>query len=445
MVLVQYRPAGRNAKEISDSIESGIRSGALQPGTALPSVRVLAGELGVAPGTVAAAYKLLRDQAVVEARGRNGTYVRPQLTPAGRSLVAPIEVGVTDLASGQPDPGLLPGLHLLDLLSLAPVNGLAAAPDAFVLPELVTLGRQRLAADGVPAEAITLASGGLDGIHQVLSAHLRPGDVVAIEDPGWPNALDLIAALGLRPYPVPVDAAGPLAEPLRTALRAGARAVVVTSRAHNPTGAFLTPGRANELRTVLADHPQTVVIEDDHAAELADVELASLAGSTQAWAFIRSASKPYGPDLRVALITGDQATIARVDGRMRLGSGWVSTLLQRLVIGMWTSDDVAAVVAHAAETYDRRRTLLIAELAARGIGATGRTGLNVWVPVADETAVVTSLRQARWAVAPGARFRQASGPGVRITVSELTEATIPKLADDVALATAVVRQSSYTA
>jgi DNA-binding transcriptional MocR family regulator len=278
----------------------------------------------------------------------------------------------------------------------------------------------------------------------VLSARLRPGDLVAIEDPGWGNALDLVAALGLRPYPLELDAEGPRPESLRAAVRAGARAVVVTSRAQNPTGAFLTHRRADELRSVLAETPQTLVIEDDHAAELAGVELATLAGTTEHWAFLRSTSKPYGPDLRLALVAGDEDTIARVDGRMRTSSGWVSTLLQRLVLDLWTSSEATAVVAAAGATYDRRRRGLITALAERGIIATGRTGVNVWVPVADETAVVTGLLRAGWAVAPGARFRQAASPGVRITISALTEATIPRLADDLAAAAAVTTPSFYT-
>jgi DNA-binding transcriptional MocR family regulator len=440
MVSVQYRPSGRTAREISDGFESGIRAGLLPAGEGLPSVRGLAEQLEVAPGTVAAAYKVLRDRGLVESRGRSGTYVRAQPSAVARSAAAPIEADVTDLASGQPDPGLLPRLRPAPWLATA---GPAAAPPAFVLPELQALGRERLVADGVPAEAITLTSGGLDGLQRVLSARLRPGDVVAIEDPGWPNALDLVAALGLRPYPLPLDAEGPRPDGLRAALHAGARAVVITSRAQNPTGAFLTQRRASELRQVLDDQPQTLVIEDDHAAELAGVELATLAGATEHWAFIRSTSKPYGPDLRVALVAGDEDTVARVEGRMRSGSGWVSTLLQRLVLDLWTSTEAAASVDAAGPAYDRRRDQLIAALAERGIVATGSTGLNVWVPVADETAVVTGLLRARWAVAPGARFRQASPPGIRITLSALTPASIPRLAADLAAATAVTTPSSY--
>ena len=52
-------------------------------------------------------------------------------------------------------------------------------------------------------------------------------------------------------------------------------------------------------------------------------------------------SKPYGPDLRLATIAADAATVARVEGRMHVGSGWVSTLLQRLAVRLWTSPTAA--------------------------------------------------------------------------------------------------------
>lgn len=55
-----------------------------------------------------------------------------------------------------------------------------------------------------------MTSGALDGIERALTAHLRPGDRVAIEDPGWANLLDLLAALGLSAEPVRVDDDGPL-------------------------------------------------------------------------------------------------------------------------------------------------------------------------------------------------------------------------------------------
>lgn len=159
---------------------------------------------------------------------------------------------------------------------------------------------------------------------------------------------------------------------------------------------------------------------------------APLAGVTRHWAFVRSVAKAYGPDLRLAVLTGDTTTVDRVSGRHRLGPGWVSRITQRVVVRLWADDalDPRAVAA----AYGSRRDLLIDALAERGVEAHGRSGLNVWIPVPDETGAVARLLHAGWAVAPGARFRMSAPPGIRITVSTLTpEETVP-LADEVARA-----------
>jgi DNA-binding transcriptional regulator YhcF (GntR family) len=54
-----------------------IGGGSLQPGARLPAVRQLAADLGLAPGTVARAYRELEDDGWIEGRGRHGTVVRP--------------------------------------------------------------------------------------------------------------------------------------------------------------------------------------------------------------------------------------------------------------------------------------------------------------------------------------------------------------------------------
>ncbi|SDU94499.1 DNA-binding transcriptional regulator, MocR family, contains an aminotransferase domain [Microlunatus sagamiharensis] len=420
----RYRLAGSTATEIVASLERAVRDGGLVAGDLLPTVRGLATELGVAPGTVASAYKTAAARGLVETRGRLGTRVRARPALATRSSGPAVPSGVVDLASGQPSAALLPRLDTVDLRWADP----AEAPGDLVLPELADLARRRLAAAGVDATHLTLAAGGLDAIRRILLARLAPGDAVAVEDPGWPNLLDLLAASGLRALPVRVDEAGPDPRALATALSDGARAVVVTTRAQNPTGAAVTPARAARLRSVLDAHPDVLLVEDDHAAELARVPLASLAGSTSAWAFVRSLSKPYGPDLRLAVVVGDEATTARVEGQLRVGSGWVSTLLQRLAVALWSDPEVARVVEVAADTYDARRTALLRALDDVGVPGTGATGLNVWVPVPDEARAVAALLAAGWAVAPGQRFRQDAGPAVRVTVGDLDEAAAVELA-----------------
>lgn len=429
--------------DISASVERAVGSGKLAPGELLPPMRELAVELGVNPNTVAAAYRTLRDRGVIETAGRRGSRVRERPASTHRELIrVEASEGVRDVAGGNPDPALLPPLG----------EALAAAAersrrrpvlygDPAVDTDLERMARAAFTAEGVPEGPVAVTSGSLDAIERVLSAHLRPGDTVAIEDPGWGSLLDLIPALGLRAAPVAVDDDGPLPEEADRALRRGARAMVVTDRAQNPTGAAIGEARARELRAVLARHPGVLLIEDDHGHGIVDLPLCPLAGVTDHWALVRSVAKAYGPDLRLAVLTGDAVTVDRVRGRQRLGPGWVSHVLQDAVVHLWRAGAVDA--AEVAASYGRRREALVAALRERGVEAHGRSGMNVWLPVPDETGAVARLLQAGWAVAPGARFRLASPPGVRLTVSSLEMDEIGPVADALASATGPVPAGRY--
>ncbi|MGR8011784.1 aminotransferase class I/II-fold pyridoxal phosphate-dependent enzyme [Streptomyces hypolithicus] len=438
-MLGEYRISGRGASEIAASVERGVGSGALEPGQLLPPMRELAGDLGVNANTVAAAYRTLRDRGVIETAGRRGSRVRPRPASTAReSIRVDVPAGVRDLSQGNPDPALLPPLH--DALAAAARQN-AKRPGLYgqapVDPEFARLARAAFDADWVPDGPVAVTSGSLDAIERVLAVHLKPGDAVAVEDPGWGSLLDLVLALGLRAVPVALDDRGPLPGEVERALRSGARALVITNRAQNPTGAVVDAARATELRGVLVMHRGVLLVEDDHGHGIVDMPLRPLAGVTDHWVFVRSVAKAYGPDLRLAMMTGDPVTVDRVMGRQRLGPGWVSRLLQRAVVELWASGavDVRAVSL----AYGQRRDALLRALAERHIEAHGRSGLNVWVPVADETGVVARLLHAGWAVAPGARFRMAAPPGVRLTVSPMAAGDIEAVADAVASATAPVR------
>ncbi|GAA0457148.1 GntR family transcriptional regulator [Paractinoplanes deccanensis] len=441
----QYQVTGDSAASISASIEAGVSKGDYKWGAALPPIRVLADYLRVSPATVAKAYQDLRQRGVVEADGRRGTRVRSRPAVAGprSALRLPVPPGVRDLSAGEPDLRLLPPLGPA-LQAVAKTNSSPQGYEsAAAMPELVEAARPRLLGDGIPVDDadITVTSGTLDAIERLLTTHLKPGDAVAVEDPGWSNLLDLLAALGLRPLPFTLDREGPDPASVASALHAGARAVVITVRAQNPTGAAVSALRAEELRIILGARPGVLVIEDDHAAELAEAPPYCIGPVTGAWAFTRSASKPFGPDLRINLLAGDQTTISRVAGRTRISSGWVSTVLQRLLLHLWHDPEATALIARAADSYGRRRRALRDSLRQRGLTAEGETGINVWVRVPDETRAVGLLRDAGWAVAPGSLFRTSTPPGIRITIGPLDEHEIPTVADAVA---AAVHPTTYS-
>lgn len=427
-MAIQYGITGTTAKGIAASVEQGVADGALSPGSALPPVRGLAERLGVSPGTVATAYRELRQRGIVVTRGRGGTVVAE--APAVASRRPPkVPPGLRDVAGGHPDPQFLP--DLLPPVRVAPgARSHRATPR---LTELEALTREWYARDGVPAGQVSFAHSALDCVARLLSVELRPGDTVAMEDPGYHHLLDLVPALGLRVVPVAVDDEGIRPEPLRAALRAGARAVIYSPRAQNPYGGAFSAGRRQALVEVVRGAPDVLVVENDHASEIAGAPLHSLvSGGLARWAQVRTVTKYLGTDLRWAALACDPTTSARHDGRMLLTSGWVSHVLQETVALLMTDPATSALVAAARDTYARRRTAFVAELARHGVTAHGASGLNVWVPVRDEAAVVNGLRSRGWWVAAGARFRVAAGPGVRITTATLTPRESRRLAGDFA-------------
>jgi DNA-binding transcriptional MocR family regulator len=434
-LLERTFPSGRTARDIAASVEQAVITGRAGPGDRLPTVRRLADDLAVSPATVAAAYRDLRRLGLVEGDGRQGTRVAPRPPVIGVARPTPSMAvdGIVDLSSGYPDPRLLPRLRPLRQQA----DGAAASYDAAVNdPGLLAAAREHFDADGIPPGELAVVSGALDGVERVLLAHLHPGDRVAVEDPGFPPLFDLLRALGLRIVPVAVDDRGPRPDGpdgLQAALDKGVDALIVTPRGQNPTGAAIDAERAGVLQRALRPHPELLVVEDDHAMPVAGAAASTLADRRRSrWAVVRSVSKALGPDLRVAVLAADELTAARLAGRQAMGAGWVSTILQRLVADLWADPATGKLVERATARYAMRRERLLGLLADRGIEAHGRSGLNVWIPVRDESGVAASLREAGWVVAPGERFRIRSGPAVRVTIASLGAAEARMFANDLA-------------
>ena len=429
--LTQYCISGAGAAEIVASVERGIEGGALAPGAPLPAVRALATELGVSPTTVAAAFKDLRSRGLIVTRSRSGAYVswRPPLARAWLGAVAP--AGVRDLASGNPDLELLPDLSPV-FKRIEPSRQLYGGDP--VDPRLLGLAREEFDRDGIAAEDIVVTSGALDGVERALQAQLQPGDVVAVEDPGFAGLFDLLRTLGLALRPIPLDARGMIPSALAEALEEGVDAVIVNPRGQNPTGASLDEPRAVALRRILDRAPDVMVLEDDHLGPIAGAPRLTLTGGRRHWATARSLAKSLGPDLRMAILAGDAQTISRVRGRQAVGPGWVSMLLQRMSATLWADPDVTKGLEGATAVYRKRRERFVAALAEHGIAVEAPTGLNVWIPVPDETGIVQALQTTGWAVAPGAPFRLRAGPAIRVTISTLKPAEADSLATSIAAA-----------
>lgn len=419
---IEQRLEEQTARGIADAVTRALREGVLAPGTKLPPIRAVAAQLQLSPTTVSAGWALLARSGVIHADGRRGTTILDIRAVGPVRYRRALQLQTTfdlDLSTGVPDPELLPDLGpALHRLHRTPVP--SSYLDDPVLPELV----DRLRADWpYPANEMTVIDGAMDALDLAARSLLRFGDRVVVEHPCFPPLLDLLEAMGTQIVGVTVDDEGMLPAALAQAVTAPVGAVFIQPRAQNPTGASLTPARADELAAILR-RAGTCVIEDDSAgavAATADVSLGRWIPHQTL--HVRSFSKSHGPDLRLAAMSGPADLMATLVGRRQLGQGWSSRLLQQVLVSLLDDDRAAARVAQARDEYARRRAALVGALAEHGVHVPGNDGINVWVPVRDEAAALLRLASQGIGVAPGSPFGVLPGPvnHIRLTAGLLAD------------------------
>lgn len=416
--------SGSTAVEIAESIEQQIRSGFYPDGALLPAVRSLAQQLQVSPNTVAAAYKLLRDAALIVTDGRRGTRVASEMPTAETQTTIP--EGLRDMASGNIDGATLPAID---------AGWLTESQSGYDVqsndPQLLDVAGRWLAEQGIPCQQLGIYSGALDAVERALRLRCRPGNKVIVEDPCWPPALALLASLRLKAVPVPVDEEGAMV-PSTEILRSAA-AVILTPRAHNPTGFCISSRRWTQWVDRLADAPDTLLILDDHWGPLSAAEPLNFSREPLSWVYVVSVSKFLGPDLRVSVVTGTPSVLKSMHHQQTLGPRWVSLLLQRLAGRLWQKMLDSSRPSAVGAEYLQRRSALVQGLNDLSIAVpTQGEGLHVWLPVSDETSVVQTLASLGWAIQAGSPFRLESPAAVRISIGNLNPISVPALARDVA-------------
>ena len=280
IALDRRQPASR---EIYERFRQTILSGSLGLGAQLPSARTLAAQLGLARGTVDAAYGLLANEGYVVTRGAGGTVVDPALDRHAltRLRAPPTAAPAAQAAAAAPADLPLPfqmGMPALDAFPRKAWSRLVArhgraAPEA-ALPEPAGLPRLRreiatylgVARGVVTAPENILVTGGFQGaLGLVALALLRPGERVWMEEPGYFMTRRGLLAAGARPVDVPVDADGlRVREGIRRAPRA--RLAVVTPSHQSPLGVTLSLARRLELLS-WARRSRGWILEDDYDGE----------------------------------------------------------------------------------------------------------------------------------------------------------------------------------
>jgi len=283
-------------EELAETLAKDIRSGNLPPGTKMPSIRKTVAQYGVSPSTAFQAYYRLEERGLVRARERSGYYVtgpvgRPLPQPAVRRshqvstdvdisklvfsvLDAARDPQLVQLGSAFPSPELFPWERLGKSLARAgreldpwySVNDMPAGHLAL----RQQIGLRYLGAGAPqPTEEIIVTNGALEALNLCLMAVTQPGDVVAIESPGFYAALQALERLRLRAVEIPVDPReGIDLDALDAALkRHPIKACWFMTQFQNPLGASMSEGRKQQLVALLARH-RVPLIEDDVYGEL---------------------------------------------------------------------------------------------------------------------------------------------------------------------------------
>ena len=399
-VLGEYRITGRRASDIAGERRARGGLGRAGAGATAAADAGVGGQLGVNPNTVAAAYRTLRERGVIETAGRRGSRVRsrPATTRTRDASGSRCRPAYATCPTATPTPHCCP--PLAEAFAAAAAQRSDRAPvlygEAAVDPELARLARagprrgrraRRARSSSPPARSTPSSGCSPPTCGPATRSPSRTPAGAACSTSSRRSGCGSVAGRRRR------RGAGHRRR-WRRALGAGARALVVTDRAQNPTGAAVSAPRARALRAVLADHPGVLVIDDDHGHGLVDLPLHPLAGVTQHWALVRSAAKAYGPDLRLAVLhrrrghrrPGPRAAAARP----RLGQPPAATRGRPPVDQRrggpgrpWRARTSGAATRCSGARGER------------GVAAHGRSGMNVWVPVPDETGAVARLLHAR--------------------------------------------------
>jgi len=410
--------------ELRDAVRDAIRDGRLHPGDPLPSSRCLAGDLGVARGTVVEAYEQLIAEGWLLARQGQGTRVAHGPAAAPPAVEPPPAwTPQHDLRPGHADPSSFPrrewAATMRKVLAEAPDEAFGYADPQGRL-ELRTalagyLGRARgLRVTAAHLLVCTGAGHGMGLAFRALAA--RGASRIAVEDPGAARLREIAAASGLQLARLPCDKLGARTDALPAL---AVDAVVITPAHQYPLGVTLGSRRRGEL-LAWACSGGGIIIEDDYDGELRYDR--QPVGAVQALdpgrvIYAGTTSKSLAAALRVGwLAVPPHLTESLVRSAQAVNAA-PSSLEQLALARFIETGSFDRHIRRMRGIYRRRRDLLIATLAAQapavqvsGIAAGGHALVRLPPGGPGEPNLIAGARRHGIALAGLGDYRFGDGP-----------------------------------
>jgi GntR family transcriptional regulator/MocR family aminotransferase len=369
-------------RQIYDRFRGAIASGVLKPGDRIPSARALTKELGLARGTIEAAYSLLAAEGYIQARGQAGTIVTRDLKPRAPVATPTIRShGDVVTPSFRPD-SILPfqmGLPALDAFprkiwarlgarcvrAMQPAD--MAHPSVYGLPGLrAEIAAYLQVSRGIrcsPSQ-IFVTSGYRHTMELIAHALLKAGDRVWLENPGYPPTRELFGHMGIAGVPVAVDGEGMIIpDGIKAAPKA--RAAVVTPAHQSPLSVSLSLPR----RLALLDWAtlnKAWIIEDDYDGEYRYVSrplpaLKSLDRDERVL-YAGTFSKVLFPSIRLAYLVVPETQVERFEQITQAFAGGSPELTQAIVTAFIAEGHFARHIQRTRKLYAERREATVAGL-----------------------------------------------------------------------------------
>lgn len=376
------------AVQLADTLRAAAAAGHLRSGDRLPSTRALADRLSVSRTVTAAAYEQLHAEGWITGRHGSGTYV----TTAPPGARTPPPRRTTPAAPARHQLDFVPGAPWVDGLDRAAWRrAWRAAADAppLLRPQRAGLPEYRAAVAehllrhrglGFGDQDLLATGGTTAAVSEIAMAALRPGDVVAVEEPGYQRAVQALRAAGLRVVPARVDPDGLDVAAVPPKVRA-----VYCSPSHQyPLGGRMSAGTRVEL-VERARAEGWLVIEDDYDGELRyDVAPLPLlvALAPDVVVHLGTTSKTFTSTLGIGWMVAPPDVAAEVLAlRDRTGTG-PSAAGQRVLVELARHGDLGRHLRRLRRELSARRELVIGVLTDAGLPTLGDdAGAHVVVPL----------------------------------------------------------------
>jgi len=379
--------AGRPTARVYRALRAAVVDGRLPPGHRLPPTRALAADLGVSRGSVATAYERLVAEGFLAAKVGSGTFVATVAAPRGRRPAGPADplrprtgwpvrpepvsgdapAPRYDFRAGVPDAALFP-FDTWRRLVAAESRLRANSPGTYAGPAGHPALRAAIArylgygrSVRATAEDVVVTNGTQHALDLIARVLLCPGDVVAVEQPGYPPARRLFEAHGGRVAGVRVDEQGIVVDELPDAAR-----LVHTTPSHQfPLGRPMSPARRRELLDWAGSRP-VAIVEDDYDSEfrfsarpLEPLVSLDTAGRVL---YAGTFSKSMLPAIRTGFVLAPPTLRDALAAARQLSDGYGPPAPQAALARFIEDGELARHVRRASREYARRHARIAAAL-----------------------------------------------------------------------------------